>query len=391
MLILLQKSAKSMQLVLNEFFKKLKMPLVSSSAFSQARQQLKAEAFIELNREAVVAVMYADQAYERYKGLRVLGVDGSKVYLPATAAIINKFGGTAKNQHSQHIEPFGLASVLFDLLNNVALDAVLAPGKAYEVDLAQAHLVHTQADDLLIFDRNYPSYIWLATLIQHEVDFLGRCSRASFKAVQAMFAGHGPDSQIVTLKVNSTQRQQVRQLGLPEQITVRLIRLTLVTGETEVLITSLLDQELYPTEDFGDLYFLRWGSETFYDLLKNRLLLENFTGQTVAAVEQDFHATIYISGLETLLTQEANEHLQAKSQTNRYPQKVNQAVSFNAIKNQVIDLLFIQPDEDLLLAELTQLFLMKPTLIRPGRSVPRPKPSTARSLRFHKRFKKICF
>jgi len=391
MILLLQKSAKSMQLVLNEFFQKLKMPLVTSSAFSQARKQLKAEAFIELNREAVVAVMYADEDYERYKGFRLLGIDGSKVYLPAEAAIITKFGGTAKNQHSEQIEPFGLASVLYDLLNNVALDAVLAPGKSYEVDLARSHLAYTQAGDLLIFDRNYPSYLWLATLVQQELDFLGRCSRSSFKAVQQMFAGHGPDSQIVTLKVNSNQRKIVRQLGLPEQITVRLVRLTLTSGETEVLITSLLDEELYPTQDFGDLYFLRWGSETFYDLLKNRLLLENFTGKTVEAVEQDFHATIYISGLETLLTQEANQKLHLKSQTNRYPQKVNQAVSFNAIKNHVIDLLWLQPDEDLLLAELTQLFLMKPTLIRKGRSVPRPNPSTARSLRFHKRFKKICF
>jgi hypothetical protein len=391
MMILMQKGAKSMQLRLNEFFKKLKMPLVTSSAFSQARKQLKGEAFIELNRKAVVEVMYGDEAYQRYKGHRLLGVDGSKVYLPPTEAIIAKFGGTAKNQHSEHIEPFGLASVLYDLLNNIALDAVLAPGKSYEVDLAQGHLAHTQAGDVLIFDRNYPAYIWLATLVQQGVDFVGRGSRASFKAVQQMFAGQGADSQIVTIKANSSQRKQVRQLGLPEHITVRLVRLTLPSGETEILITSLLDEARYPTQEFGGLYFMRWGSETFYDLLKNRLLLENFTGQTVEAVEQDFHATIYISGLETLLTQEANETLQAKAHPNRYPQKVNQAVSFNTIKNHVTDLLFSQPDEDLLLAELTQLFLMKPTLIRDGRSVPRPKPSTARSLRFHKRFKKICF
>jgi hypothetical protein len=251
MMILLQKSAKSMQLVLNEFFKKLKMPLVTSSAFSQARKQLKAEAFIELNREAVVGVMYEDEDYERYKGFRLLGVDGSKVYLPPEEAIIAKYGGTAKNQHSDQIEPFALTSVLFDLLNNVALDAVLAPGKSYEVDLAKEHLGQTQAHDLLIFDRNYPSYLWLATLTRHNLDFVGRCSRASFKAVQQMFAGHGPDSQIVTLKVNSNQQSVVRQLGLPEQITVRLVRLTLVSGETEILITSLLDEELYPTTFYG--------------------------------------------------------------------------------------------------------------------------------------------
>ena len=390
-MILLQKSAKSMQLVLNEFFAKLQMPLVTSSAFSQARKHLQAEAFIELNRKAVVEVMYEDKDYERYKGFRVLGVDGSTVYLPSEEGIIAEYGGTAKNQHSDKIEPFALASVLFDLLNDIALDAILAPGKSYEVELARKHLVQTQPGDLLIFDRNYPSYLWLATLTHHKLDFIGRCSRSSFKAVQQMFAGDGPDSQIVTIDVTKKQCKSVNELGLPEQIKVRLVRLRLSTGEIEVLVTSLLDETLYPTADFGELYFLRWGSETFYDLLKNRLLLENFTGKTVEAVEQDFHATIYISGLQTILTQEANQKLKTKSSVNRYPQKVNQAVSFNAIKNHVIDLFFLEPDEDLLLAELTQIFLLKPTLVRDNRSAPRPKPSTARSLRFHKRFKKICF
>ena len=380
-----------MQLVLNEFFKKLKISPVSSSAFSQARKHLKAQAFIELNREAIVKVMYADEDYQCYKGFRLLGIDGSKVYLPPEKAIIDKFGGTVKNQRSTDIVPFGLVSVLYDLLNHIAIDAILAPGKSYEVDLAQRHLEHTRPDDLLIFDRNYPSYRWLATLTHRKVAFLGRCSRASFKSVQQMFTGQGKANQHVTLKVNPKRRAKIRQLGLPEEISVRLIRLTLSNGETEVLITSLLDEDLYPTEDFGNLYFQRWGVETFYDLLKNRLLLGNFTGKTVEAVEQDFHATIYISGLETLLTQEANQMLQSKAQTNRYPQKVNQAVSFNAIKYHMIDLLFTQPDEDLLLAELTQLFLMKPTLIREGRSTPRPKYSMARSLNFYKYFKKICF
>lgn len=380
-----------MQLVLNEFFKKLNMPPVTGSAFSQARKHIKAETFIELNREAIVAVMYADESYKRYKGFRLLGIDGSKIQLPPGKAIIDKFGGTVKNQRSEEIAPFGLASVLFDVLNHIALDAILAPGKSYEVDLALAHLAYTRPNDLLIFDRNYPSYLWLAALTHQKVDFLGRCSRTSFKAVRQMFAGQGADSQLISLKVTSKQQKKVRQLGLPTQIDLRLIRLTLPSGETEVLITSLLDEDLYPIEDFGDLYFQRWGTETFYGLLKNRLLLENFTGKTVEAVEQDFHASVYISGLETLLTQEANQRLQSKFQTNRYPQKVNKSVSFNTIKNHVIDLLLTQPDEDLLLAELTQLFLMKPTLIREGRSTPRPKYSMARSLNFHKYFKKICF
>lgn len=380
-----------MQLVLNELVKKLKLPLVTSSAFSQARQHLKHTAFIELNQEAIVRVTYRDGEYARYKGFRLLGVDGSMVYLPRSPEIIAAFGGTRPNQHSQAIEPYGQASVLYDVLNHIALDSILAPAKSYEVDLAIGHLAQTQPDDLLLFDRNYPSYIFLATLVQRQRHFVGRCSQASFKPVQQMFTGAGPDSQIVTLKAPTNQLKKVRALGLPRAITVRLVRLVLASGEVEVLVTSLLDEGLYPTADFGALYFLRWRSETFYDVLKNRLLLENFTGKTVEAVKQDFYATLYLTGLETLLTQEAQATLDTRTTTNLYPQRVNQAVAFNAIKNQVMELLQTETDEAVLLAQLTELFLSKPTLVRAGRSVPRPKFSAYKRLQFHKRFKKICF
>jgi len=54
--------------------------------------------------------------------------------------------------------PYALASVLFDVLNRVAVDAVLGKADAYEVDLAVGHLAHTRPGDLLLMDRNYPSY-----------------------------------------------------------------------------------------------------------------------------------------------------------------------------------------------------------------------------------------
>ena len=380
-----------MQLVLNELVRKLKLPRVTSSAFSQARQHLKHTAFIELNQEAIVRVMYGDEDYARYQGFRLLGIDGSTIYLPRSAEIVAAFGGTPLNQYPAAIEPYGKASVLYDVLNRIALDSVLAPAKAYEVDLAVGHLAHTQPDDLLLFDRNYPSYVFLATLLQQERHFVGRCSKRSFKAAQHMFSGAGADSQVVTLTVPATQLKKVRALGLPRQITVRMVRVILTTGEIEVLVTSLLDETHYPTAEFGPLYFLRWNTETFYDTLKTRLLLENFTGKTVEAVKQDFYATIYLTGLETLLTQEAQTRLDTRSASNQYPQHVNQAVAFNAIKARVFELFDTQPDEDLLLAQLTELFLSKPSAIRKGRSVSRPKFSAYKRLQFHKRFKKICF
>jgi len=391
LLILMQKSAKSMQLVLNEFLDKLKIPRVSSSAFTQARSHLSHQAFIELNQEAIVRTCYDDGDYEKYKGYRILGIDGSKIYLPLEAQIIAEFGGTPENQYSEEIHPFGVASVLYDVLNRIAIDSHLASANAYEVALAINHLPHTQANDLLLLDRNYPSYLFLSTLCQANRAFIIRASRGSFTPIQHMFDGIGPDSQIVTLKVSSAKSKEINHRQLPRKITVRLVRVWLDSGEMEVLITSLLDEIAYPTADFGYLYALRWGSETFYDLLKNRLQLENFTGKTVEAVKQDFYAAIYISGLESLLIGPAQALLQERSAENKYPLQVNHAVSFNTIKNHVFDLLCTEADEDLLLAKLTNLFLSKPTSVRKDRSVPRPKRSLSKRLQFHKRVKKVCF
>lgn len=70
LLLILQKSAKSLQLVLNELLGKLQLPAVSKSAFSQARPHLGHTAFIELNQRGLVDVYYADGDYQRYWGLR---------------------------------------------------------------------------------------------------------------------------------------------------------------------------------------------------------------------------------------------------------------------------------------------------------------------------------
>lgn len=156
-----------------------------------------------------------------------------------------------------------------------------------------------------------------------------------------------------------------------------------------MLVTSLLDEALYPTQDFLALYGLRWGIETFYGVLKTRLVLENFTGLGVEAVKQDFYATIYLSGLESVLTGSAQAIMDAKE--TKYPQKVNRAVSFNAIKTQAFALLMSDMAGDRLLEKLTALFLQNPCLERKGRNPPRKKSSATILLNYHKRLKKQCF
>lgn len=391
LLLMLRKGVKSLQLTLNEWFDGLEQASVTASAFSQARHRLKHTAFVEINREAVVHVCYADGDHRLHHGFRLLAIDGSTIRLPDFPDVADAFGeiGYTQGEAVAGVHAYGHASVLYDVLNGVALDATLGIAKAYEVDLALGHLAHTRSGDLLLTDRNYTSYRYLATLSRDERDFVSRCSAASFATARALLRGTGPDSQTVTLVCDPAQRATARAEGLPLSLTVRFVRVILPTGGHEVLATSLLDETRYPPAFFLDVYNLRWGVEGFYARLKTRLELENFTGQSAESVRQDFHATVYLTGLESLLIRDA--HLRLAEKPTRHAYQVNHAVAFNAIKNRALDLIDRETDFDALAERLTALFLMNPTSVRSERKPPRTQRSLSNRLDYQKRRKKSCF
>ena len=116
------------------------------------------------------------------------------------------------------------------------------------MDLAIGHLAHTGPTDLLVMDRNDPSYRMLAELTPRERHFVIRCSAASFGAARRMLRGEGPDSQRVTLTPCAAQAPLIRQLRLPPTLTVRWVRVRLSTSEGEVRVTSLRDERVFPAQ-----------------------------------------------------------------------------------------------------------------------------------------------
>ena len=390
--LLLKKSLKSLQLTLNEFTSTFNRESVTNSAFTKARRNLSHTAFIALNQKAVVDVMYSDNNIKLYKGMRVMAIDGSKIILPDTLDITQEFGQISYSNDHPNVKGshnYALASVMYDVLNRVAVDSTLEKARAYEVDLAIGHLEHSKDNDLLLYDRNYPSYRHLSTLLSKNKKFVMRCSAASFKPARNMLKGKGQESQIITLNPHHTKLKEIKHYNLPEEITVRFVRVQLEKNEYEVLVTNLLDETEFPTADFLEIYHLRWGIEGFYAILKTRLNLENFSGKTVESVYQDFYATIYLSGLESILTADIDEQLAEKPTKNQ--QKVNRAVSFNAIKNQAMELLYSHEPSNIVIRRLEKLFLTNPVSIRSKRIVPRKKRSTRHQLNHIKRKKKITF
>jgi hypothetical protein len=401
LLLVLQKSLKSLQNHLHEFLWQLgqgdPVAMVSAGALTHARAKLCASAFVELNQSAVLPTVYGSAGCElvqRWQGHRLLAVDSSLFRLPDRAPVREKFGVVqCGNQHGEHESyPEARVSVLYDLLNQIALDAQLVGSAHAERPLAEAHLPAIQAGDVVLTDRGYPSYRWFGQVLAPGGHFISRCSRASFGAAQALFArGQAGVSQLVTLRAPKALRAECRARGWPLELRVRFVTVGLSTGGLEVLVTSLLDEGAYPTERFGAVYWRRWGQETFYGRLKGRLDLEHCSGATVQAVEQDFHATVLLSNVESVVIGPAQEALAQASVGRSVPVQVNRAVSLHGLKSRLIDLLVSALPVAQVLAQLTEWFVHNPTRVRSGRQVRRRKFSPSRSYHYQRRVRKIVF
>jgi hypothetical protein len=120
---------------------------------------------------------------------------------------------------------------------------------------------------------------------------------------------------------------------------VRLVRVDLPDGEIEVLMTLLLYSQIYPASMFKELYFFRWGIETYYDELKNKLKVEFFTGYSKITIFQDFLFTILISNLQPVIVNSLQEEIKDMNKDTKLDYKINTNLSCGFLKNRILELL----------------------------------------------------
>ncbi len=275
---------------------------------AEARLKLKHTAFVELNERAILDVAYGGQndfAVRRWRGQRL----GSGLTVrwfacpPGTPALGREFGWVkcANQAGAAGRHPQARLSALTDVLNRLALHTLFVPWEQGERDLVLAHLLHLQPGDIGLLDRGFAAYeLWAEFLSRSGRQFVCRCPRSHFSAINQLFAddqaGRSVGGHAGAHRPRNGRPSATR--ACPATLTLRLVTVRLETGRLEVLATNLLDEALYPTAEFGELYHQRWGIETFYGLIKSRLDLENFSGLSAEAVRQDVQATVFISNLE---------------------------------------------------------------------------------------------
>lgn len=231
---------------------------VSAQAFSAARRKIPAE-FV---REILVAAAHefdADFAERlRWRGRRLLAVDGARRFTRRSAELERVFGSKAGGHYPQM-----LICTLYDVVAEVPIDAVVGSGASSS---ERAHLMtlcrSVRPSDVVVLDRGFPSFDVFANILAAEADFVVRMRKArGFKAA-ADFAASGKSEAVVTL----TRRSGAQAPDAVREITVRLIRVERRGGEPWILATSLPADE-FPAECIADAYTRRWRIEEFYGQL----------------------------------------------------------------------------------------------------------------------------
>jgi len=294
----------------------------SVSAFVQQRSKLKPLFFLFWNRFLCSTWQQLNKdAVKRWKGYRVVAADGSNVTLINNEGLSKHFGGQSNQQNFYTVAK---TFYYYDVLNELILLPKISAYRYGELNMVYDMVAKTEEDMLLIYDRNFSNYKVLALHLWQEKERKFIIRAKDSLAVIKDFVDSGQVSAIVQWPPTVSAIEGLKKSGyLIDKNTVLKVRLVRVElkGCIEVLITNLWEEEGHPVSQFKELYFMRWGIETNISLQKNIMQLESFSGLSVAAVEQDFYATVFMANLHYILIKDAQQTVETSGTKRKYPMK----------------------------------------------------------------------
>ena len=341
MTYLLGYSKSSMNCAISDFLQEHEMSLetvlgkeltsFTKQAVTKTRKGIKIDAFEWLMNLSAQMYFEAVSSANLWLGYLLFAIDGSDIQLPQRETCLKTYGGLKAGS-----TPFAMAkfSILYCVSHNIIVDALLDTCKAAERPMAKTHISALVRKGLaekavVLFDRGYYSEDLCAYMLQKNVHFVFRIK-----------------SNDVFIKTVTGSRKRKFDFEIPmdngETVPVRLVRFKLNTGEYEYLLTDLTDPAI-TCKDFKELYFMRWPIELKFRQLKQRFALENFSGYSSDAIDQDYFIAVFYSNLleilkmdsDTQIEQEWSKKLEAMPPNKRpnYTYQSNTAIIVHKLKS----------------------------------------------------------
>lgn len=343
---ILSQKGKTISMEINNYFKEInrREARVTKQAFCKQRCRLNPEVFIHLNREYVESI-YSNNEYKTLNDFIITAVDGTILEIPNTKELQDAYECQSSGYSNVRKSARAKASGIYDVENNIMIDAVIDKYTTPERPLAKKNIENMikilgcDKKIISIFDRGYVSVEMLIFLMNMPIFYLFRVQSGTYTEEKSLMTS---DDEIVSIKVTEDRLRKVMDKDIKDKakkigaIKARMVRILLPTGEEEYLITNIPNEEM-SIDEIGKLYFKRWGIERAYDVIKNKLCLENVSGKKKIIIEQDFYAQILLFNMVEDLKNDANNELILKKNNSlKYEYKVNINILIGTFREYVI-------------------------------------------------------
>jgi hypothetical protein len=172
-----------------------------------------------------------------------------------------------------------------------------------ELALLRSLQASLAAGDILIGDRGFGSFPVVAWLQLLKIDFIGRTTRRidGRKCIQRL----GRNDWLIQWKKTpsclSPWLPPSQRAALPAAMIVRAVKGSCYRKGFRVrqvtVITTLLDQKLYPAQEILEAYLDRWRMELCLDDLKTTLQMESLRARTPQMVTRELYARLLAHNL----------------------------------------------------------------------------------------------
>jgi hypothetical protein len=282
-------------------------PTEDTGDYCRARRKLSEPAIRELSSDvASEAEQQADAAW-LWKGRHAKLVDGFTFTMPDTPKNQAEFPHPRTQKKGVGL-PIARCVVLLSLATAMVMDAVLGPYKGKETGelaLLRQMLTSLQANDVVVFDRYYCSFMMIAQLLNQQVDVCARLHhlrRADFRKGRRI--GKYDHLIVWTRPFKPSWMDDETYATIPETLELRELRYAIVEKgrrtKSITVVTTLTDVDTYSKEDIAELYGYRWSSELDIRSHKSSLNLGHVRCKSPQMVRIELRMTILAYNLTRL-------------------------------------------------------------------------------------------